>query len=281
MIQAPIRRITRLLAALALALGLSAAAVPAAMASPATRAAVGWLRLAHLSPNTPAVDVYLYSLGNSNAKIVLHHVSYGTVSGYETVAAGEYTVAMRAAGASSASPPVLSTAVNIVAGHAYTVAGMGPAKGLRLQVMDDALSTPKGKVMVRVIAASLQQHRVTVTAGGQTLAKNLAFGSLTSYVSAAPGSWTVHVTGQSQNTTASISLPADTTHTIVVLDDPGHLAVDNLTDAAGSKLLPTGPAATGFGGMAPRPGGSALPWAAAIGAGMRHRRTAASGAHAR
>ena len=87
---------------------------------------VGWIRLAHLSPNTPAVDVYLYSFGNPKAEIVLHHVSYGTVSPFEQVAAGDYTVAMRSSGAPPGSKPVLSTAVDITAGHAYTVAGDRP-----------------------------------------------------------------------------------------------------------------------------------------------------------
>ncbi|MGH3304468.1 MAG: DUF4397 domain-containing protein, partial [Streptosporangiaceae bacterium] len=57
----------------------------------------GFVRLAHLSPNTPAVDVYLYSFGDSAAQLVLHHVVYGTVSPFEPLAAGEYTVAMRPA----------------------------------------------------------------------------------------------------------------------------------------------------------------------------------------
>ena len=74
--QAPARRIARLLAAFALIAGWLAAAAPAAMASPvaATRQATGYLRLAHLSPNAPAVDVYLYSVGNSSAMVVVHHV---------------------------------------------------------------------------------------------------------------------------------------------------------------------------------------------------------------
>src|SRR5450432_4612988 len=111
-----IRRIVMLLAASALLLGIPVAAY----ASSATTG-TGWIRLAHLSPNTPAVDVYLYSFGNSNAKIVLKHVTYGTVSGYEAVPDGEYTVAMRGAGAKSTSKPVLSTTVDISAGKTYTV----------------------------------------------------------------------------------------------------------------------------------------------------------------
>jgi len=129
------RRIIMLMAASALLLGIPAAAT--ASASSATTG-TGWIRLAHLSPNTPPVDVYLYSFGNSNAQIVLHHVAYGTVSPYEAVTAGDYSVAMRASGASPSSQPVLSTSVTVKPDHAYTVAGMGPESGLRLQVMETA-----------------------------------------------------------------------------------------------------------------------------------------------
>jgi hypothetical protein len=259
-------RISRLLAACVLAFGLMAATASGATAA-TVKTQDGWIRLAHLSPNAPAVDVYLYSIGDSNAMIVLHHVSYGTVSPYETVAAGDYTVAMRGAGKPASSPPVLSTSVDVQAGHAYTVAGMGPAAGLRLQVMDDVLTTPAGKAMVRVIQASLKQTRVTVTANGQTLASNLEFGNFTSYVAVDPGTLTVHAAGSSMSTSSTIDVAADTTHTIVVLDDPGHLSLDDLTDAAGSNLMPSGGAATGFGGMAPRPGSSPAPWLAALGVG--------------
>jgi hypothetical protein len=251
-----------------------AAAAPAALAASSTASRAhasaqdGWIRLAHLSPNAPAVDVYLYSIGDMNAMIVLRHVSYGTVSPYEVAPAGGYTVAMRLAGKPASSPPVLSTTVNVRAGHAYTVAGMGPASGLRLQVLSDALSTPHGKALIRIVQASLKQTRVTVTVGGQVLTHNLAFGSATSYVPVAPGSVRVHVAGSSMSASSTVSLSADTTHTIVVLDDPGHLAIDTLTDAAGSDLMPSGGAATGFGGMAPHPGSSPLPWLLALAVGV-------------
>src|SRR5216683_6936772 len=59
----------------------------------------GWVRLAHLSPNAPPMDVYLYSFGDPSARVVLRHVSYGMVSPYEEVPQGDYIVSMRAAGA--------------------------------------------------------------------------------------------------------------------------------------------------------------------------------------
>src|SRR5579875_538012 len=88
-------------------------------------AGAGWVRLAHLSPDTPPVDVYLYSFGDPSARLVLHHVSYGTVSPYQELPAGDYTVSMRAAGAPASAQPVLSTGLAVASGGAYTVAGMG------------------------------------------------------------------------------------------------------------------------------------------------------------
>jgi hypothetical protein len=257
------RRILILLAASALLLGIPAATALASSATTGT----GWIRLAHLSPNTPAVDVYLYSAGNSNAKIVLHHVAYGTVSPYEPVAAGDYSVAMRATGASPTSPPVLSTSVTIVAGHAYTVAGMGPESGLRLQVLEDTLVTPAGQALARVIQASLKQQVVTVTFGSTSLASNLKFGSVSSYQAVPPGTATVTVTAGSTTATSSVTLAAGTVHTLVVLDGASGLEVVSLEDASGSGKPPTGGVTTGFGGMAPRGPGSPVPWLAVIGAG--------------
>src|SRR5690349_4450507 len=192
------RRLAALAGLLTLACSLLAAAAPAASAAAGAghaRKTDGWIQLTHLSPNTPPVDVYLYSFGDAKAMLVLKHVAYGTVSPFEKVASGEYTVAMRGAGAKPGSPPVLSTSVHIAPGGAYTVAGMGPAKGLRLQVFQDKLTTPDGKSLVRVIQASLKHNKVTIMAGGQTLAKGLEFAHVTSYVTATPGTFRVHVEG--------------------------------------------------------------------------------------
>jgi hypothetical protein len=261
------RRLLMLLGASALLLGIPAAAT--AFAS-STTSGTGWIRLAHLSPNTPAVDVYLYSFDNSNAMIVLHHVAYGTVSPYESVQAGDYSVAMRAAGASATSQPVLSTSVTIAAGHAYTVAGMGPESGLRLQVLDDDLTTPPGQTLVRVIQASLKQQEVKVTLGSTVLSGSLKFASVSAYQAVTPGAQTVTVSAVSAgagDTSSSVTCAAGTVHTLVVLDGASGLEVVNLEDASGSGKPPLGGVSTGFGGTAPHGPGSPVPWLVAIGAG--------------
>ncbi len=259
------RRIAMLLAASALLLGIPAAAT--ASAASAT-SGTGWIRLAHLSPNTPAVDVYLYSFGNSDAQIVLHHVAYGTVSPYETVTAGDYSVAMRASGASPSSQPVLSTSVTVKAGHAYTVAGMGPESGLRLQVLDDTLTTPPGKSLVRVIQASLKQQTVKVhcSCGGDITPK-APFGSVSSYAPIPPGTWTMTATGTSAKTSEPVTLVAGSVHTLVILDGASGLEIVDLEDAAGVGNMPAGAVSTGFGGTAGHGPGSPVPWLVIIGAG--------------
>jgi hypothetical protein len=259
--------LTRLISASGLALGLAGALGLGATAASAS-AGPGYLRLAHLSPNTPAVDVYLYSFGNPSAMVVLHHVGYGDVSGYQSVASGEYTVAMRLAGAAAGTKPVLSTTISVTSGGAYTVAGMGPLSGIRLQVLTDRLTTPRNKALVRVIQASMHQTSVSVTVGAKVLGRGLSFTTVTPYKAVTPGTLTVSAVGASANGSSQLSLSPDTIYTLVVLDDPGHLKIAALVDSQGSRVMPTGGAATGLGGTAARPGAPLLPWVGVAAAGI-------------
>jgi uncharacterized protein GlcG (DUF336 family) len=256
----------RLLAVCAMALSLLAVLAPAATAS-STGSATGWLRLANLSPGTPAFDIYLYPVGNMHATTVLRGISYGMVSGYQTVPDGGYTVAMRMAGQPASSSPVLSSTISVAAGHAYTIASMGPSAAPRLELLSDMLTTPTGKALVRVIQASLRQNKVTVAAGGHVLVRDLAFGSATSYAPIRPGAWKLRATGRTMTTADQKSLMAGTSYTLVVLDAAGHLELDCLMDGAGSKADPAGGAAMGFGGTAPRVP-SPLPWLAGLAGGL-------------
>ena len=262
-------KITRLIRWAALLIAVPALLLGITKAASASTAATGsgWVRLAHLSPNTPAVDVYLYSFGDATAAQVLHHVGYGVVSTYEPIAAGDYTVAMRAAGAAATTKPVLSASLDVAPGGAYTVAGLGPESGLRLQVIKDQLTTPPGKALVRVIQASLQQHTVTVSWKGTPAISNLAFGAVSPYQAASPATAVLHVAGESDAVSSTITLAAGSVHTIVVLDGSNGLVLDNFLDAAGSGDAPSGAPATGFGGTAPKVP-SALPWLSLIGAGL-------------
>src|SRR3954469_7542328 len=131
-------------------------AVLAALGLPAAWAAEdGMIRLAHLSPDTPSVDVYVDNVADPGARIALTGVGYGSVSPHQSLPPGTYTVSFRAAGADPASPPVLSTTADVGPGTARTVAGVGLFANLSLAVLDDDLSPPPaGSARVRVISAA-------------------------------------------------------------------------------------------------------------------------------
>src|SRR4029077_15727301 len=101
--------------------------------------------------------------------------------------------------------------------------------------------------------AAVKQPQVTVSVGSNVLARELGFGSASSYQSVQPGSPTVTFSAQGGHAAMAVKLKAGSVHTLVVLDGASGLRIDSLTDAAGSTDRPKGGAATGFGGMAPKP----------------------------
>jgi len=114
--------------------------------------------------------------------------------------------------------------------------------------------------MVRVIQASMRQHRVTVTVNGQALSHDQAFASVTPYRPVRPGTWTVRVMGASEQATARVMLAAGSSNTLVVLDGRGRLAIRVQQDSTGSKA--TARDAAGLGGTAPQSGWSPVAWLA-------------------
>jgi hypothetical protein len=281
------RRLVLVAAVTALLGGPTVASASAASAASAAGAGQGWVRCANLSPGTPE-EVYLYPFGNPSHPTVLMHQGYGSVTEYMPVSAGQYTLAVRPPGASASSPPTVSTSFMVSAGSNYTVASIGSASSQRLKVLDDQMAAAAGsKALVRVIQASVKQPQVTVSVGPNVLARELAFGSASSYQSVQPGSPTVTFSAQGGHAAMDVKLTAGSVHTLVVLDGSSGLRIDNLTDAAGSTDSPKGGAATGFGGTAPKPGPGLVPWLGTLAGGVllavaggfglrRSRRTAAA-----
>ena len=267
------KRLVRLALLATLLGGTAAVLAPEAFAvgRPAAAADQGFVRCANLSPGTPE-DIYLYPFGDPMHPTVLMHDGYGSVSVYMPVKAGQYTVAMRPVGAATSSPPSVSTSFMVSAGANYTVASIGPASARKLQVLTDQIAGQAGsQVLVRVIQASVKQAQVTVSVGGDTLARQLAFGKATSYQAVKPGKRMVTFTAAGGRAAQAVRLAAGSVHTIVVLDGASgsKLKIDNLTDAAGSQDPPKGGAATGMGGTAPPAGGMGpLPWLATLAGGM-------------
>ena len=294
--------VSRLTRGLLLALA-GALLVTAGLAAPASaddaKGAGGWIRLSHLSPDTPSVNVALTSFSDSKSMIELKDVSYGDVSTYTKVPAGRYVASMTPAGGSKDSTPAITQAVTVEDGKAYTVAAVGKNADLTGKVLTDDLQPPKeGQAKIRLLQATTAVDSVTVTAmGGPVLARDAAFGTATGYAEVKSGAWSLEL-APSGSTSAPVIAEAAVTsgsvNTVIVLDNPaGGVTAKVIKDASGVKTMPkkgieTGgggtatdvivtPAATNFSwGLAPTLGASALLLAAlAVVVVVRARRTPA------
>lgn len=247
------RRIAAGAAALGLGLGLTTiVATPAT----ATGATVGYVRLAHLSPDTPAVDVYLAPATDPAKPQVFKAVGYGVLSPYLPLPVGPYSVAMRRAGAPATDPPVLTERVSVAAGKAYTVAGVGRYAGLGLKVLDDDLSAPPdGRAKVRVVQASVRAPVIDVSvAEGASIASGVQFATTTAYHEVEPGRSTLRLSATgAKPTTVDVSLADGAVYSLLVLDaKQSGLTTELRVDARGGVVVPTGGVDTGAGGTAGR-----------------------------
>lgn len=230
------------------------AAVPA-LAAPGS----AYLRLAHLSPDTPDVDVTLTSAGDPTWSATVPGVGYGAVSDYRLLPAGSYTVAMRPAGAPADSTPVISTVLDARPGAAYTVAGTGHYTALGLEVLDDELSMPPaGTARLRVVNGAATAPTVDIAVeGGPPIATGVAFASATDYRTVPVGRWSVTATAPGASpTTLPVDVATNATYTVLLLDRDGGFVTELHQDAAGAGTVPVGGVDTGMGGTAdPAPAG--------------------------
>lgn len=254
-------RLPRLLAALCLVL------LPVVVATPASAAQDGYVRLAHLSPDTPEVDVYFSSF--SGRTKVFPGVSYATVSAYQGVGAGRYTVAMRAPGSPADSEPLLSTTLQVEGGKSYTVAGVGPRASVELKVLADDLSRPTaGSARMRVVQASATADTVDVaTTTGMAIADDITFPSTTGYTEVPAQVWTLQATSaQGEKAVRAVDVRAGAIYTVLVLDrqEGSGLRLSVLNDAAGAGRVPTGAVRAGGAGASPWLGAAAFLGLAAL-----------------
>lgn len=251
----------------ALALGLAG---PAGVAAGSTAAAPCYVRLAHFSPDTPNVDVYVTAFSRPNWRVVLRGVGYGAVSPYQRVQPDVYTVSMRPAGAAPTSPPVISTTVRGAPAAAFTVAGVGSFADLGLTVLrDDLAMPPRGQARARVVQASARAGTVAVEAtDGPSITRSVDFAGTTPYATVPAGRLTLRVRatdGDAAPVTQSVDLTAGTVYSLLVLDaGGGGVRLVTTADAVAAAVTPKGAVETGAGGTADRPDRGLSPAAVSI-----------------
>lgn len=79
------------------------------------------VRLAHLSPDAPTVDITVEESGD----VLFDNVSYANATDYETVPPGDYTLEIRQATANNDGEVVTTVDVSVEAGQAYTAVAAG------------------------------------------------------------------------------------------------------------------------------------------------------------
>ncbi len=145
------------------------------------------VRVAHLSPDAPAVDVWI------NGSKALENVPYKTVSDYKALTAGEITIWVVPAGKTE--PKVIDAKVKLEAGKNYTVAATGFVKDLKPTVLEDGFKVVASQALVRFVHASPDAPAVDVGIAGypRTIFRAAAFPKATDYVPAPPGSYDFEV----------------------------------------------------------------------------------------
>jgi hypothetical protein len=170
-----------------------------ALAAPALAQGRGeaQVRVAHLSPDAPNVDVYV------NGEPALTDVPYTTVSSSLSLPAGTQQVTVYATG--DTSNPVNDAPVKLASGGAYTIAAVGLVTdgSITAQVYQDDLRAPSaGNAKVRVVHASPDAGPVDVIPrGGDPLVEGLAFPDDTPYAEVSAGTYTLDVNAAGTNQT--------------------------------------------------------------------------------
>lgn len=144
------------------------------------------LRVAHLSPDAPAVDIWV------NGARVLQGVPFKAVSDYLSLAPGSYQIQVSPAGATS--PIVIDATVDLEIGTSYTVAATGLLSEIAPIVLVDDLQTVSDGAKVRFVHTSPDAPAVDVgVSGGPVLYRNVSFPEASEYLTVGGGLYNLEV----------------------------------------------------------------------------------------
>ncbi|MBK7780761.1 MAG: DUF4397 domain-containing protein [Ardenticatenia bacterium] len=160
---------------------------PSLRAVPVVDFAPARVRVAHASPDAPAVDILV------NGAVAFSNAPFGAVSGYAGLPAGTYNVKVVPTGATS--PVVIEADLTLEAGKDYTVAAVGRlAEIMPIVLMDDNSRPAAGKVHVRFVHASPDAPAVDIAvAGGPVLFSNISFKEVGAYLPVDAASYDLEV----------------------------------------------------------------------------------------
>lgn len=143
------------------------------------------LRLIHLSPNAPAVDVIATPAGASESAKVFEDIAFGDASKYAVVNSGEWDFDVNAAG--TLTPALELNGVTLNEGEVVTVFAIGLVNGrpaLSALTSVDATATPSP---LRVLHASPDAPAVDVYLNGTRQLRNVSYKTISNNIDVLAG----------------------------------------------------------------------------------------------
>ncbi|WP_192498435.1 DUF4397 domain-containing protein [Halorussus halophilus] len=171
------------------------------------------VRVAHMSPDAPAVDVLV------DGEAALEGVEFGAVSDYLQLSAGEHEVTIQT---TEDETVVFEDTVSFEADTRYTVAAAGEVTEETFEplIFEDDFETDEENASVRLIHVSPDAPAVDVTVeeSGAVLYDNVSFGNATDYAEVPAGNYTLEVRPATEDddgevvATFDVSLDGDTAY---------------------------------------------------------------------
>lgn len=224
----PVRLLTRACVAAAVLAGVAGCG-----GTDAGESTVAQVRVMHVSPDSPGLDVYQDETG------IAYGLTFGTMTSYVELPAGAFTLSAASAGTGQ---QFATSRQAIAGGKQYTAIIGNVAAGIEEMVLEDR-NTPvrKGRTGVRLVNEATRAGGpvdIYLVAPGGTLLTttpflaNVNFGVHTGYIEIASGTYALMVvpagtatiaTTATLLTGAQLIYASGATRTIVLVDKPGSL----------------------------------------------------------
>ncbi|WP_416434324.1 DUF4397 domain-containing protein [Priestia megaterium] len=146
------------------------------------------VRIAHASPDAPAVDIFV------DDKALVEGAKFKDVANSLPLAAGSHKVEVYEAKTKGTKDSIIEATLVVDGGKSYTVAAVNKAENLELQAFTNNKQGMDGKASLRVAHLSPDAPAVNVgPKGAAPLFKDLSFKSISGYQVVNPGSYDLSV----------------------------------------------------------------------------------------
>jgi hypothetical protein len=166
---------------------LTAVAALAMIGAVAAQSGNAFVRVAHFSPDAPAVDIWV------DGSRAITNLEFKQITNYVALPAGGRNIVVVPAGQTS--PEVIKATATLQAGRYYTIAARGILANIAPSILEDTVATVSGgQAGVRVIHMSPDAPAVDVAVtGGPILFSNLPFPQAGAYLFVPGGSYNLEV----------------------------------------------------------------------------------------